>query len=155
MVEKTLKALITELSKTARKQQSVFQSLFNQFLNFRTWGKSVMAGKASLAMGIERRIISYLESYGNTRETDLINYGVQNLGGSSERMKKVIDRMAIKGRIHRIVHSKLKPPEVYVTLEEPLPPEATAEREIANQEVERILEEAASLAEQIGEREHP
>jgi len=114
-----------------------------------------MAGKASLAMGIERRIISYLESYGNTRETDLINYGVQNLGGSSERMKKVIDRMAIKGRIHRIVHSKLKPPEVYVTLEEPLPPEATAEREIANQEVERILEEAASLAEQIGEREHP
>jgi hypothetical protein len=105
-------------------------------------------------MGIEKRISSYLDSYGNTRETDLINYGVQNLGGSSERMKRVIDRMAIKGKIHRIVHNKLKPPEVYITLEEPLPPEATAERKIANEEVERILEEAASLAEQISEKDH-
>jgi isocitrate/isopropylmalate dehydrogenase len=98
-------------------------------------------------MNVERKIRSYLEHYGNTRETDLINYGTQNLGRSSEEMKKTIDCLAVRGKIHRIVHNKIKPPEVYVTLEEPLPPEASVERQIASREVERILEEAASLAE--------
>lgn len=105
-------------------------------------------------MSAERKIRSYLRHYGNTREVDLINYGMQNLGRSSEEVKKIIDRLAVKGKIHRIVHNKLKPPEVYITLEEPLPPEASIEREIANGEVERILEEAASLAEQINGENH-
>ena len=105
-------------------------------------------------MSIERKIVSYLESFGNTRENDLINYGVQNLGQSPDKIKKIIDRLAVKGKLHRIVHNKLKPPEVYITLEEPLPPEATMEREAANEEVARILEEAAVLADKIG-RDRP
>ena len=105
-------------------------------------------------MGVERKIHSYLQHYGNTREADLINYGVQNLDRSSEEVKKIIDCLAVKGKIHRIVHNKLKPPEVYITLEEPLPPEASLEREIVNGEVEKILEEAASLAEQINGENH-
>ena len=72
-------------------------------------------------MSIERKIVSYLESFGNTRENDLINYGVQNLGQSLDKTKKIIDRLAVKGKLHRIVHNKLKPPEVYITLEEPFP----------------------------------
>ena len=105
-------------------------------------------------MSIERKIVSYLESFGNTRENDLINYGVQNLGQSPDKIKKIIDRLAVKGKLHRIVHNKLKPPEVYITLEEPLPQEATMEREVASEEVARILEEAAVLADKIG-RDRP
>lgn len=100
-------------------------------------------------MSIEKKIITYLEAYGNTRETDLTNYCVQNSGRSAEKVKKIIDRMAIKGRVHRIVHHKIKPPEVYISLDEPLPPEVMTEGEIANEEAERILEEAASLAEHL------
>jgi hypothetical protein len=99
-------------------------------------------------MNVESEIVSYLEKYGNTRENDLINYGSQNFGVPSHNMKKILDRMAVKNRIHRIVHNKLKPAEVYVTLEEPLLPEVTIDMRVSGREVERILEEAASLANQ-------
>lgn len=105
-------------------------------------------------MNVERKIRSYLERYGNTRETDLINYGTQNLGRSPEEVKKTIDCLAVKGKIHRVVHNKIRPPEVYVTLEEPLPPEASVEREIARGEVERILKEAASVAKYKNGEDH-
>ena len=85
-------------------------------------------------MSIESKIMSYLESFGNTKENDLINYGVHNLARSSDQMKKIIDRMAVKGKLHRVVHHRLKPPEVYVTLEEPLPPEAMVEGESAHED---------------------
>lgn len=98
-------------------------------------------------MSIERHIVSYLMKYGNTRETDLISYGVQNFVRPPEEMKKIIDRMAVKGKIHRIVHNKLKPPEVYIGLEESLPIYMIIEDQIANDEAKRILEEAASVAE--------
>jgi hypothetical protein len=106
-------------------------------------------------MGAERKILSYLETYGNTRENDLINYAVQNFNKPPEKVKKVIDRLAIEGKIHRVVHNKLKPPEVYVTLEEPLPPETAVERELANEEVEKILEEAALFAGRIDRERRP
>lgn len=102
-----------------------------------------------LPLGIERRIIAYLKTYGNTREGDLINYCVRHSGRSPERVKKIVDRMAIKGKLHRIVHNKLMPREVYITLEMPLPPEAIRESQIAKEDVERILKEAASLAENM------
>jgi hypothetical protein len=66
-------------------------------------------------------------------------------------MKKIIDRLVIKGKMHRIVHNKLKPPEVYVSLEEPLPPFGIGV-ELAEADVQlearRILDEAATVAEQ-------
>jgi hypothetical protein len=99
-------------------------------------------------VSIERQIVSYLMKYGNTRETDLISYGVQNFLRPPEEMKKIIDRMAVKGKIYRIVHSKLKPPEVYISLEESLPIHSMIEDQIANDEARRILEEAASVAKQ-------
>ena len=106
-------------------------------------------------MGAETKIISYLETYGNTRENDLINYAVQNYNQPPEKVKKIIDRLAIKGKIHRVVHNKLSPPEVYVTLEEPLPPGAAVERELAHEEVEKILQEAAIFAERTNRERRP
>ena len=106
-------------------------------------------------MSIERQIVSYLMKYGNTREIDLISYGVQNFIEPPEKMKKIIDRMAVKGKIHRIVHNKLKPPEVYIGLEEYLPVHPMIEDQIANDEAKRILEEAASVAENTSEDRSP
>lgn len=104
-------------------------------------------------MKVEKEIISYLYEYGNTRESDLINYGVKKFGYSSEEIKKVIKRMAIKGKIHYIVHSKLEPPEVYISLKELLPPEiaktlieAFIQMKAREEDVQKILDEAASIA---------
>jgi len=106
-------------------------------------------------MSIERQIVSYLKKYGNTRETDLIIYGVQNFIQPPEKMKKILDRMTVKGKIYRIVHNKLKPPEVYIGLEEYLSFQPIMEDQIANDEAERILEEAASVVENTSEDRSP
>lgn len=103
-------------------------------------------------MDLEEELVSYLEMYGNTRESDLLTYGVQNFHFSSDRMKKIVNRMAIKGKIHRLVHNKLNPPEVYVALEERSYPELLkniVEMKIpegSRSEVLKILEEAAAIA---------
>ena len=73
-------------------------------------------------MDVEKGVMLYLHEYGNTRESDIINYGVKEFNYSSKRIKKVIKRIVIKGKIHFIVHSKLEPPAVYISLKEPLPP---------------------------------
>jgi hypothetical protein len=106
-------------------------------------------------MNVEKEIVSYLYEYGNTRESDIINYGVKKFDYSSEEMKKVIKRMVIKRKIHYIVHSKLKPPAVYVSLKELLPPEITEifleafiQMKAGEEDVQKILEEAASIAKQ-------
>jgi len=105
-------------------------------------------------MEAEKEILSYLYEYGNTRKSDLINYGVKKLNYSSERIEKVIKRMVIEGKVHYVVHSKLEPPEVYISLEEPLPPEtakilleAGIQMKAAEEDARNILEEAASVAE--------
>jgi hypothetical protein len=116
-------------------------------------------------MNVEREIVSYLSNYGNTKESDLISYGVQHLDRSAIKMKKILDRMVIKGRIYRIVHNKLKPPEVYISLEELLYPEIMRDlleaevKEKVENDVQRILEEAAAAAEnrtkdRLSESEH-
>jgi len=103
---------------------------------------------------VEKGVMLYLHEYGNTRESDIINYGVKEFNYSSKRIKKVIKRIVIKGKIHFIVHSKLEPPAVYVSLREPLPPEiakilleAFIQMKAAEEDAQKILEEAAALAE--------
>lgn len=103
-------------------------------------------------MDFEKELVSYLEIYGNTRESDLLNYGVHNFHFSPDKVKKIVNRLAIKGKIHRLVHNKLNPPEVYVALEERSYPEILkniAETKIpegSRSEVLKILEEAAAIA---------
>jgi len=104
-------------------------------------------------MNIENDVVSYLVKYGNTKESDIANYGIQKFNCSSNNMKKIIDRMVVKGKIHRIVHNKLKPPEVYLSLKEPFHPDilkALIEvdlSEAAAKDARKILEEAAAIAE--------
>ncbi len=112
-------------------------------------------------MDLEEEIVSYLHQYGNTKENDVINYGIQKFSCSSEAMKKVIRRMVIKGKAHYVVHSKLKPPEVYISLKEPLPPEtakilleAFIQMKATKESAQKILEEAATLAEKRIKEKH-
>ncbi len=112
-------------------------------------------------MEVEKAIISYLYEYGNTKESDMINYGIKKFNYSSENMKKVIKRMVIKSDIHYVVHSKLEPPEVYISLKEPLPPEianilleAFIQMKTTEEDAQKILEEAVALAEKRIKEKH-
>lgn len=113
-------------------------------------------------MDVEKEVVSYLYEYGNTKESDIINYGVKEFNYSSKRMKKLIKRMVIKGKIHFIVHSKLEPPAAYISLKEPLPPEiakilleAFIQVKASEEDAQKILEEAAALAEKRIKEKHP
>jgi len=104
-------------------------------------------------MEVEKEIVLYLHKYGNTRERDIINYGVKKFNYSPEEMKKALKRMVVKGKIHYIIHSKLEPPEAYFSLQEPLPSEiakvlleAFMQKKAAEEDVQKILEEAAAIA---------
>jgi hypothetical protein len=69
----------------------------------------------SSVLGTEQeKIISYLYRYGDTRETDLITYGVQRLGKSVDGMRKVVDEMVLYGRLERVTHKELEPKVTYV-----------------------------------------
>ncbi|TET65729.1 hypothetical protein E3J49_00880 [Candidatus Bathyarchaeota archaeon] len=106
-------------------------------------------------MHVEKEIMSYLHKYGNTKESDIISYGAKKFNYSSEEMKKVLKRMGIKDIIHYVVHSKLEPPEVYISLKEPLPPDiakvlldAFIQMKTVEEDAQNILEKAASIADQ-------
>jgi predicted transcriptional regulator len=104
-------------------------------------------------MKAENDVVSYLAKYGNTRESDIINYGVKKFDCSSKEMKKIINRLVVKGKLHRIVHNKLEPPEVYLSVKEPFHSDilkALIEvdmSEAVKKDTQKILEEAAAIAE--------
>jgi len=110
---------------------------------------------------IEKEIVSYLSEYGNTKESDIINYGVKRSNYSSKEMKKVIKRMVVKTEIHYVVHSKLEPPEVYISLKELLPPEITKilleahiQMKAGEEDAQKILDEAAAVPEKRIKEKH-
>lgn len=134
-------------------------NLFYSFFALQPLNCSIAIGYCSAQgqvdgyMDIEREIVSYLVKYGNTKESDIVNYGMRKFNRSSKDMKKVVDRIVVKGRIHRIVHNMLKPPEVYLSLKESLYPDVLKAlieadtSEVAEKDAQKILEEAAAVAE--------
>jgi hypothetical protein len=104
-------------------------------------------------MKAEDEMLYYLDKYGNTRECDLLDYCMQVLSQAYEKMKKTVDRMVVEEKIFRIVHNKLDPPQVYLSLKEPLPPESVRDLfetdifEDVEEDAARILKEAAEVAE--------
>jgi hypothetical protein len=65
---------------------------------------------------LDIKMLSYLWTYGNTQESDLIDWGVRRLDQSAESMRTVLEEMDNVGRIRRIVHSELEPKVVYVAV---------------------------------------
>lgn len=103
---------------------------------------------------VESKIVSYLVKYGNTREGDVMSFCVRRFGLSLGDVKKVVDRMVVKGKIFRVVHDKLEPPAVYLSLKESFYPDvlkALVEvdvSEVVEKDARKILEEAAAVAEE-------
>jgi hypothetical protein len=117
-----------------------------------------------LFLSLAQKIISYLCTYGTTKETDLITYGMQRLGISEEYMVKVIDEMVFTGRIERIVHKELEPAVTYIKRGSLFPLEHELQalsdslelNEASNQQIEKlreILQRAEAVAEKRMKRE--
>ena len=103
-------------------------------------------------------------TYGTTKETDLITYGVQNLGISEESMVKLIDEMVFTGGIERITHKELKPAVTYIKRGSLVPLELELQalsdslelNEASNQQIEKIreiLQKAETVAKKKMKRE--
>lgn len=104
-------------------------------------------------MKLEDEIVRYLREYGNTSEADLVQYCEEAFNCSSAHTKKAIRRMVIGGRVYYVIHDKFESPRSYLSLKEPLPSEvskvlieALSESTTAEDDVKRILEEAAAIA---------
>jgi hypothetical protein len=105
-----------------------------------------------------------LHIYGNTRESDLIEYGISVSSQTVLEIKNVLDEMIVKSWIKRIIHDKLDSKVIYVTtgslpLDLALSIEASAlevkdkEKKIA--EAKRILKEAEVIAKKRFEEKFP
>ena len=110
-----------------------------------------------LFSNLEQKIISYLCTYGNTKETDLIGYGVQKLGMSEQNMITLIDEMVFSGKIERIVHKELEPAVTYIKQASLIPIHLKLQaildslelNEVTNQqidEINEILDKAKAIA---------
>lgn len=113
----------------------------------------------------EDEILNYLNVHGSTKESDLLEFGTYSLHLSSKVVKEGLDRMMKEGWIEHIMHTELKTPAVYVGLKEPglyalrqewtelLEPEKR-DKKALHEEAQKILEEAAMLAEQRTKQKH-
>jgi len=54
----------------------------------------------------------------DTRESDLLKYIQKNMEFSEQGGKKVIGRLEKKGKVFRVIHNRLKPPGVYLSVKE-------------------------------------
>jgi hypothetical protein len=106
---------------------------------------------------LEQKIISYLHTYGNTKETDLFAYGVQRLGISEEGMIKLVDEMLLYGKLERVVHKELEPKVGYLKpgqsllfeLEMQTMSNAISQGKVTEQQIEKakeILEDARAAS---------
>jgi hypothetical protein len=62
----------------------------------------------------EIKVISYLMTFENTREDDLVAYLMRILNKSESYVRKTLKRMIKEGKIRQIVHKKLEPQVVYL-----------------------------------------
>ena len=107
---------------------------------------------------LEQKVISYLYKYGNTKETELISYGMQKQGMSEEGMAKFLDEMLLCGRLERVMHKELEPMVTYFKHGRNVPFELEIQAisdsmnlgKVTKQQIEKakeILEEAKAAAE--------
>jgi len=80
--------------------------------------------------------IKYLQKYGNTKESDLLNYLIKVKGTSKRTTKDKISKSFGK-QLYRIIHPT-KPPSVYLSLE----PREVGEEKYTDLEPKRALQVA-------------
>jgi hypothetical protein len=100
-------------------------------------------------MDVEEAVPDYLFEYGDTKASDLLCYVRNEFGYSLRGAKKLIARLEKKGKIFRIVHSKLRPPGVYYSAKEHIPNEILKEMIRANAKVQSAEAEALGKSERL------
>lgn len=66
-------------------------------------------------LSIEReKIIAYIAKYGDTRLSDLVNYGTLKLKLPEEQIKTLLNDMVFCGELVRVVHEEFEPPIEYL-----------------------------------------
>lgn len=107
------------------------------------------------SVSMKRGLLSYLVRYGNTKESDLMEFGAKKFCCLPQDIRDIISKMVANGKIHYIVHNKLEPHEVYISLMKPLPPRimrALIDVSVAkNMEIEAhaIIKEASLFVEKL------
>ncbi len=106
----------------------------------------------------------YLLKYGNTKETDLVEYGIKISGKTYEESRKTLDDMIVKGWAKQIAHDRLDKDNIYIArgdwpLDLALSVEAAAldvkDREKIVEEAKKIFEEAQVVAERRIRKKFP
>lgn len=95
-------------------------------------------------MDVEKAVLDYLSEYGDTKESDLVRFVVNEFSYSKRGSKKLIARLEKQEKIFRIVHSRLRPPSVYYSIKEYIPNEILKEMIRAEATVQAAEYEALS-----------
>lgn len=80
-----------------------------------------------VTVDVEQAVREYLAEFGNTKEADLLAYIKREFDYSEAGSKKLVDRMESQKKIFRVVHSRLHPPGVYLTVKKYVPLEIQKE----------------------------
>jgi hypothetical protein len=62
----------------------------------------------------KEKILAYIAKYGDTRVSDLVNYGKLKLKLPEEQIKSLLSNMVLYGELARVVHEELEPPMDYL-----------------------------------------
>jgi hypothetical protein len=62
-------------------------------------------------------LVSYLQTYGNTKESDLIEHGASLFSLSRDKTQHEVECMVTEGRVKRVIHGKPKSEAVYISYE--------------------------------------
>ncbi len=58
-------------------------------------------------------LVSYLRTYGNTKESDLIEHGANLFSLPRDKTKHMVESMVTEGIVKRVIHRKPEPEAVY------------------------------------------
>jgi len=99
-----------------------------------------------LVVDAEKAVLEYLAEFGDTRETDLIQFIVNEFNYSKRGSKKLIARLEKQEKIFRVIHVKLRPPAVYYSVEEYIPLEIQKELIKAQAKIQAAELEAIGMS---------
>ena len=62
----------------------------------------------------KEKILAYIAKYGDTRVSDLVNYGTWKLKLHKEQIQSLLSNMVLYGELERVVHEDLETPMDYL-----------------------------------------
>ncbi len=62
-------------------------------------------------------LVSYLQTYGNTKESDLIEHGASLFSLPKDKTKQIVESMVAEGKVKQVIHGKPERQAVYIRYE--------------------------------------